>query len=60
MFRAKSYLGLKLQTFTYFVYIESCSVSRRLGSWYQSKVSVGENVRYEFTERREDVLDKIS
>ena len=25
----------KLQTFTYFVYIESCVVSRRLGRWYQ-------------------------
>ena len=27
--------GLKLQTFTYFVYTESFAVTRRLGRWYQ-------------------------
>ena len=28
-------VGLKLQTFAYFVYIASCAVSRCLGRWYR-------------------------
>jgi len=35
LFGTYPFPGLKLQTFAYFVYLESCAVSRRLGRWYQ-------------------------
>ena len=33
-------MGLKVQTFAYFVYIASCTVSRCLGPWYRDFFNV--------------------